>query len=93
LYSDNKTGTGFIGYLQVDDKSSYVLVTNYHVFPNETYAKDSSISFEKGGEIQLEDVIIENSYKHSHRTKVRMEYVCAYVYFVTCLIIKKSHLS
>ena len=64
-------GTGFFGSMQLSDKSSVVLVTNYHVIGDEEVAGKSILEFE-GVDVQLElkELMVETTFVCSDMKKV-----------------------
>ncbi|XP_065891738.1 uncharacterized protein [Dysidea avara] len=64
-------GTGFFGSMQLSDKSSVVLVTNYHVIGDEEVAGKSILEFE-GVDVQLElkELMVETTFVCSDMKKL-----------------------
>ena len=64
-------GTGFFGLMQLNEKSSFVLVTNYHVIGSEEIAARCVLHFE-GMDVQLslEELLVKTTFMNSDINKV-----------------------
>ena len=71
-YSTKKTlATGFIGYVKLHGKPSYVLVTNCHALDSEEVAADSVIGFDGSDEqLSMKELMVKNSFSSSRKKKV-----------------------